>query len=125
MLRALWSSASGMGSQQMNIDNISNNLANVNTTAFKKSTIEFQDLMYQTDRAMGASTASGGKIPTGIQFGHGSRVVATAKNFSQGAMQQSGVPLDVAIEGDGFFEVLLADGSSGFTRDGALKLSST
>lgn len=125
MLRALWSSASGMDAQQKNIDNISNNLANVNTTAFKKSTIEFQDLMYQTDRAMGASTSSGGQIPTGIQFGHGSRVVATAKNFSQGSMQQTGVPLDVAIEGDGFFEVLQPDGSSAYTRDGALKLSST
>jgi flagellar basal-body rod protein FlgG len=125
MLRALWSAASGMEAQQMNIDNISNNLSNVNTTSFKKSKIEFQDLMYQTEKAAGASTASGGQIPTGVQFGHGSRVVATAKIFSQGSMQVTGVPLDVAIEGDGFFEVTQADGSAAYTRDGAFKLSST
>jgi flagellar basal-body rod protein FlgG len=125
MLRALWSSASGMQAQQMNIDNISNNLANVNTTAFKKSSIEFQDLMYQTNRAAGASTGSGGQIPTGIQFGHGSRVVATAKQFSQGSLQATGVPLDVAIEGEGFYEVLQADGTSAYTRDGGFKLNSS
>lgn len=125
MLRALWSSASGMHAQQMNIDNIANNLANVNTTAFKKSTIEFQDLMYQTERAAGATTASGGQIPTGIQVGHGSRPVATAKLFSQGSMQQTGVPLDIAVAGEGFFEVLQSDGTSAYTRDGAFKLNST
>ena len=105
MLRALWSSATGMTAQQMNIDNISNNLANVNTTAFKKSQIEFQDLMYQTEKAAGAQVSNGGQIPTGIQFGHGSRVVATAKNFTQGSMQHTGTALDLAIEGDGFFEI--------------------
>jgi len=125
MLRALWSAASGMEAQQMNIDNISNNLANVNTTAYKKSKIEFQDLMYQTTRAAGSSTAAGGQIPTGTQFGHGSRVTATAKLFSQGSMQQTGVALDVAIEGEGFFEILQSDGTSAFTRDGAFKLNST
>lgn len=125
MLRALWSSATGMTAQQATIDNISNNLANVNTTAFKKSQIEFQDLMYQTDRAAGAATASGGQIPTGIQFGHGSRIVATAKNFSQGSMQRTGTPLDLAIEGDGFFEILQADGTTAYTRDGAFKLNSS
>jgi flagellar basal-body rod protein FlgG len=114
-----------MHAQQMNIDNIANNLANVNTTAFKKSKIEFQDLMYQTERAAGASTSSGEQIPTGMQVGHGSRPVATAKLFSQGSMQQTGTPLDVAIEGEGFFEVLLADGTSAFTRDGAFKLNSS
>jgi flagellar basal-body rod protein FlgG len=114
-----------MHAQQMNIDNIANNLANVNTTAFKKSNIEFQDLMYQTERAAGAATASGGQIPTGIQVGHGSRPVATAKLFSQGSLQQTGVPLDLAIEGEGFFEVLQADGTSAYTRDGSLKLNSS
>jgi len=114
-----------MEAQQKNIDNISNNLANVNTTAYKKSKIEFQDLMYQTERAQGASTSTGGEIPTGVQFGHGSRIVATAKLFSQGSMQQTGVPLDVSIEGEGFFEVLQSDGSSAYTRDGAFKINST
>lgn len=113
-----------MNAQQQNIDNISNNLANVNTTAFKKSQIEFQDLMYQTDRAAGAATASGSQIPTGIQFGHGSRIVATAKNFTQGSMQHTGQSLDLAIEGDGFFEVTQADGTIAYTRDGAFKLNS-
>ncbi|MBI4024657.1 MAG: flagellar basal-body rod protein FlgG [Verrucomicrobia bacterium] len=125
MLRSLMASASGMEAQQSNIDNIANNLANVNTTAFKKSQIEFQDMMYQTNRAAGAATASGGQIPTGIQVGHGTRVAATATLFSQGAMQQTGVPLDVAIEGPGFFEVTLPDGTAAFTRDGAFKLNST
>jgi flagellar basal-body rod protein FlgG len=125
MLRALWSSASGMTAQQMNIDNISNNLANVNTASYKKSSIEFQDLMYQTNRAAGASTGSGGQIPTGIQFGHGSRVVATAKQFVQGSLQATGTALDVAIEGDGFYEVTQADGSSAYTRDGSFKINSS
>ncbi len=125
MLRALWASASGMEAQQMNIDNIANNLANVNTTAFKKSNVEFQDLMYQTERAAGAATASGGQIPTGIQIGHGSRPVSTAKSFSQGSMQSTGVPLDLAIQGDGFFEVLQSDGTSAYTRDGSFKLNSS
>ena len=125
MLRSLWSSASGMQAQQLNIDNIANNLANVNTTAFKSSHIEFQDMMYQTSRAQGATTSTGGQIPTGIEFGHGSRVAATSKLFTQGAMQNTGVPLDLAITGEGFFEVLNADGTSAFTRDGAFKLNST
>jgi flagellar basal-body rod protein FlgG len=125
MLRALWASASGMHAQQLNIDNIANNLANVNTTAFKKSNIEFQDLLYQTEKSAGAATSSGGQIPTGIQVGHGSRPVATAKRFSQGSMQQTGVSLDMAIEGEGFFEVTLPSGGSAYTRDGAFKLNST
>jgi flagellar basal-body rod protein FlgG len=124
MLRALYSSAAGMESQQMNLDVISNNLANVNTTGFKKSKIEFQDLLYQTTRSAGADQGSGNQLPTGLQVGHGSRPVATSKIFTNGELTQTGERLDVAIQGDGFLEVQLADGTRAYTRDGALKTSS-
>ena len=122
MLRALYSSAAGMQSQQTNLDVIANNLANVNTTGYKKSKAEFQDLLYQTDRAAGAQAGNGNLVPTGVQIGHGSRLVATSKVFTTGEMTQTGANLDVAIQGDGFFEVQMPDGSKGFTRDGALKV---
>lgn len=121
MLRALYSSAAGMESQQMNLDVIANNLANVNTTGFKKSKIEFQDLLYQTTRAPGAEQGNGNQVPTGIQIGHGSQPVATSKIFTNGELTQTGERLDVAIRGDGFFEVQMPDGSRAYTRDGALK----
>ncbi len=124
MLRALYSSAAGMQSQQLNLDVIANNLANVNTTGFKKSKIEFQDLLYQTPRAPGADQGAGNQLPTGVQIGHGSQPVATAKVFTTGELTQTGERLDVAIQGDGFFEVQLADGSRAYTRDGGLKLAS-
>ena len=124
MLRALYSSASGMQSQQMNLDVISNNLANVNTTGFKKSKIEFQDLLYQTTRAAGAEQGGGNQLPTGLSVGHGSRPVATAKIFTTGDLTHTGEKLDVALQGDGFLEVQLPDGTRSYTRDGALKLSS-
>src|SRR3954447_24425988 len=124
MLRALYSSAAGMESQQLNLDVISNNLANVNTTGFKKSKIEFQDLLYQTLRPAGADQGSGNQLPTGLQVGHGSRPGATSKNFTNGELTQTGERLDVAIQGDGFFEVQLPDGTRAYTRDGALKTSS-
>jgi flagellar basal-body rod protein FlgG len=124
MLRALYSAAAGMQSQQMNLDVIANNLANVNTTGFKKSKIEFQDLLYQTARAAGAEQGSGNQLPTGLQIGHGSQPIATAKIFTTGELTQTGERLDVAIQGDGFFEVQLPDGSRAYTRDGALKLAS-
>lgn len=114
-----------MSAQQMNIDNISNNLANVNTTAYKRSNIQFQDLMYQVEKAAGAPTTSGSQIPTGVQYGHGSRVSATSKLFTQGTLQNTGVQLDLAIEGEGFFEVIQTDGTSAYTRDGTFKLDST
>ena len=113
-----------MQSQQMNLDVIANNLANVNTTGFKKSKIEFQDLLYQTTRAAGAEQGAGNKLPTGLQVGHGSRPVATAKVFTNGELTQTGERLDVAIQGDGFFEVQMPDGSRAYTRDGALKTGS-
>jgi flagellar basal-body rod protein FlgG len=124
MLRALYSSAAGMQSQQMNLDVIANNLANVNTTGFKRSKIEFQDLLYQTSRTAGAEQGNGNQLPTGIQVGHGSRPVATSKIFTNGELTQTGERLDVAIQGDGFFEVQMPDGTRAYTRDGAFKLSS-
>jgi flagellar basal-body rod protein FlgG len=121
MIRALYSSASGMQSQQMNLDVIANNLANVNTTGFKKSKIEFQDLIYQTTRAPGAEQGGGNLLPTGLQTGHGSRAVATAKIFTTGEFTHTGEQLDMAIQGDGFLEVQLPDGTRAYSRDGALK----
>ena len=124
MLRALYTSAAGMQSQQLNLDVIANNLANVNTTGFKKSKIEFQDLLYQTTRAAGSEQGGGNQLPTGVQVGHGSRPVATARIFSTGELTQTGERLDVAIQGDGFFEVQLPDGTRAYTRDGAFKTGS-
>jgi flagellar basal-body rod protein FlgG len=113
-----------MTTQQINIDNIANNLANVNNAGFKKSRVNFQDLLYQELRPAGAITATGISHPTGIQIGLGSNVVATEKIFSQGNFQQTGNMLDIAIEGDGFFQVTLPDGNIGYTRAGSFKLNS-
>lgn len=121
MMRSLWTAASGMVGQQFNIDTIANNLANVNTTGFKKSRVDFQDLLYQTVRYAGTPLTAGAQIPTGIQLGHGVRSVATQKMFSQGTFRQTDNPLDLVIEGDGFFQVLLPDGTVAYTRDGAFK----
>jgi len=113
-----------MESQQMNLDVIANNLANVNTTGYKKSKIEFQDLLYQTTRTAGAEQGAGNQLPTGMQVGHGSRAVATSRIFTTGELTQTGEKLDVAIAGDGFFQVQTPDGGQAYTRDGAFKLSS-
>lgn len=122
MIRSLYSSAAGMNSQQMNLDVIANNLANVNTTGFKKAKIEFQDLLYQSTRTAGADQGGGNRLPTGVQVGHGSQPVATAKIFTQGDLTRTGEKLDVAINGQGFFQVQLPDGTLGYTRDGAFKM---
>ena len=124
MLRALYSSAAVMQSQQMNLDVIANNLANVNTTGFKRSKIEFQDLLYQTTRAPGSEQGAGNQLPTGLQVGHGSRAVATSRVFTTGELTQTGERLDIAINGDGFLEVQLPDGTRAYTRDGGLKTAS-
>jgi flagellar basal-body rod protein FlgG len=113
-----------MESQQLNLDVISNNLANVNTTGFKKSKAEFQELLYQTTRAPGADQGSGNTVPTGIQIGQGSKAVATARIFTNGDLTQTGEQLDVAVQGDGFFEVQMPDGTLAYTRDGGFKSSS-
>jgi len=125
MLRALYSAAAGMQSQQMNLDNISNNLANVNTTGFKKSKLEFQDLLYQTTRAAGSEQGGGSQLPSGLQIGQGSIPVATQRIFTAGDLTQTGEKLDVAIQGDGFFQVQMPDGTLAYTRDGALKTDSS
>ncbi|SVA76595.1 uncharacterized protein METZ01_LOCUS129449 [marine metagenome] len=125
MLRALYTSASGMQGQQMNLDVIANNLANVNTTGFKKSKVEFQDLLYQTNRAAGAEAGAGNQVPTSLQVGHGARPVATAKVFTNGELYQTGDKLDLAIHGSGFFKVTLADGTDAFSRDGAFKMNNS
>ena len=124
MIRALYSAAAGMQSQQLNLDVIANNLANVNTTGFKKSKIEFQDLLYQTARAAGAEQGGGTQLPTGLQVGHGSRPISTAKIFTTGELTQTGERLDLAVQGDGFFEVQLPNGTKAYTRDGAFKTAS-
>jgi len=113
-----------MQSQQTNLDVIANNLANVNTTGFKKNKAEFQDLLYQTTRTPGAEQGNGATLPTGVQIGHGSRLVSTTKVFTNGELTQTGERMDVAIQGDGFFEVQLPDGTKAYTRDGALKTAS-
>ncbi len=112
-----------MQSQQTNLDVIANNLANVNTTGFKKSKAEFQDLLYQTSRSAGAEQGGGNQVPTSLQIGHGSRLISTAKVFTSGELTQTGEQLDVAINGEGFFEVQLPDGTRAYTRDGALKMA--
>jgi flagellar basal-body rod protein FlgG len=125
MLRALYSAAAGMQSQQMNLDNISNNLANVNTTGFKKSKLEFQDLLYQTTRAAGSEQGGGNQLPSSLQIGQGSVPIATQRVFTNGDLTQTGENLDLAIQGDGFFQVQMPDGTLAYTRDGALQTNSS
>ncbi|MBI3037835.1 flagellar basal-body rod protein FlgG [bacterium] len=125
MMRSLWSAATGMKGQELHIDVISNNLANVTTTGFKKNRVDFQDLLYQTLKEPGTPIATGNAYPVGIQVGHGVRPIATQKIFSQGEYQQTEHPLDVVIEGKGFFQIQLPSGEIAYTRDGAWKLTET
>ncbi|AGC50162.1 flagellar basal-body rod protein FlgG [Lawsonia intracellularis] len=122
MMRSLWTAATGMVAQQLNIDVISNNLANTNTSGFKKSRAEFEDLMYQTMKIAGSATDGDNRIPVGIQVGMGVRPTAVHKFFTQGDFQNTGNPLDMAIEGEGFFQVLVGDQLM-YTRAGAFKLN--
>ncbi len=124
MIRALWTASAGMQSQQVNMDVIANNLANVNSTGFKKSRPDFQDVLYQTTQVAGTGP-DGGQSPTGIQIGLGSRVAAVQKIFTTGDFQQTENELDVAIEGNGFFQITLPDGTEAYTRAGAFKKDST
>jgi flagellar basal-body rod protein FlgG len=123
MIKAMRTAATGMASQQLNVDNIANNLANVNTAGFKKSKIEFQDVLYQNLRRPGAASALGQEVPVGLAIGYGSRPSATVRQYTTGDLQQTGNPLDIAIEGDGFFQIQRPDGSTAYTRDGTFKLS--
>ena len=124
MMRSLWTAATGMVAQQLNIDVISHNLANVNTSGFKKGRAEFEDLIYQNLRIAGSITGTGGdqRIPTGIQVGMGVRPTTVHKFFSQGDYQNTNNPLDLAVEGDGFFQVMV-NGVESYTRAGAFKLN--
>ena len=119
MMRALTTAGTGMVSQQMNLDVIANNLANVNTTAFKGQRAEFQDLIYQTLRSSGASTGGDSSLPQATQIGLGSRFSASSTSFRIGSLNPTGNPLNVAINGEGFFRVALPSGQIGFTRDGS------
>jgi flagellar basal-body rod protein FlgG len=124
MQRSLFIAATGMEAQRLSIDVISNNLANVNTTGFKKSRADFQELIYQWIRAAGASSADGVELPTGIQVGLGVQPAAVQKLFQQGDFVSTGNNLDLVIEGQGFFQVLKPDGEIAYTRSGSLKLNS-
>lgn len=122
MIRALYSAATGMQAQALAVDVIANNLANVNTTGFKRSRADFEDLLYQTLRAPGTPTTNNTQSPTGIQVGLGVKPAAVQRIFTQGDYTQTGAPLDVAIEGQGLFQVTMPDGSQAFTRAGSWKL---
>ena len=124
MIRSLWSAATGMQAQTLNIDIISNNLANVGTSGFKKSRADFQDLLYQTLRSPGVSSSADTQVPTGIQVGHGVRPAATQKMFSQGEFKHTQNQLDMAIEGGGFFQIIQPNGETAYSRAGTFKLDS-
>jgi len=123
MLRALYTSATGMKAQELLIDNTANNLANVNTTGFRRSRLDFADLIYNTMRQPGTAVSQDQVSPTGLQVGNGVRAVATTKHFNQGTLEQTGNPLDVAIEGDGFLQVRAEGGILKYTRAGNLKIN--
>src|SRR5688572_3079399 len=122
---ALWAAKTGLDAQQTRMTVTANNLANVNTTGFKKGRAVFEDLLYQNVRQVGASTSQDTESPTGLSLGTGARVVATEKSYTQGSLQTTDNALDLAITGRGFFQVQLPDGSLGYTRDGDFQLSST
>ena len=125
MIKALFTSATGMNAQQLVVDNTANNLANVNTTGFKRSQMAFQDLIYITQQAPGAEAAQGLQVPTGMQIGSGVRPAGNTKVFSVGTLANTSNPLNLAIQGDGFFRVTLPDGELRYTRDGTFALDST
>ena len=125
MMRSLWISKTGMEAQQTQLDTIAHNLANSATNGYKKSHAVFEDLMYQNLRQAGANSSDATTLPTGLQLGLGTRAVATSRSFIQGSLQQSSNPLDVAISGQGFFEVQMPDGSTAYTRDGSFQVNAT
>ena len=122
MIRSLWIAKTGMEGQQNKLDTISNNLANVGTNGFKRGGVVFEDLMYQNLRPAGSATSEQTQLPTGLQVGLGVRTAASTRNFTQGALQNTGNNLDIAIAGQGFFQIQLPDGSTGYTRDGSFQL---
>ena len=122
MIRSLWISKTGLDAQQTQMDVIANNLANVSTAGFKRSRAVFEDLLYQTLRQPGAQSSQQTQLPSGLQLGTGVRPVATERIFTQGNLQQTGNSKDLAINGDGFFQVLLPDGTTAYTRDGSFQV---
>jgi flagellar basal-body rod protein FlgG len=118
----MWSAAAGMNVQTLNMDTISNNLANINTTGFKKSRAEFQDLLYQTINTAGTNTSTTTTYPGNIQIGHGARLSAMVKEFTTGSLKSTASQFDMAIEGSGFFRVTMPDGTFAYTRDGSFSL---
>ncbi|HET9642164.1 MAG TPA: flagellar basal-body rod protein FlgG [Burkholderiaceae bacterium] len=122
MIRSLWISKTGMEAQQMQLDTIANNLSNVSTNGYKRSHAVFEDLIYQNLRQAGANSSEQTQLPTGLQIGLGTRAVATARDFGQGNLQQSTNNLDIAIKGNGFFQIQMPDGTTGYTRDGSFQL---
>lgn len=124
MIRSLWISKTGLDAQQMQMDVISNNLANVSTSGFKKSRAVFEDLLYQNLRQVGAQSSQQSQLPSGLQLGTGVKPVATERIFTQGNLQQTSNDKDVAIQGQGFFQILLPDGTIAYTRDGSFQVDS-
>lgn len=124
MIRSLYTASTGMQAQQLYMDTISNNLANVNTNGYKRSRVEFQDLVYESLKEPGSTNQEGSVAPVGVEVGLGVKPGATQKDFEQGSLAQTGNNMDVAIQGDGFFQVSLPDGTFAYTRDGAFKLTS-
>ncbi|WP_417544504.1 flagellar basal-body rod protein FlgG [Marinobacter sp.] len=120
---ALWVSKTGLSAQDTNMSTISNNLANVNTTGFKRDRAVFQDLLYQINRQPGGLNTQNSELPSGLQLGTGVRVVGTAKQFSQGNLQVTEQPLDLAVNGRGFLQIELPDGQTAYTRDGQFQLN--
>lgn len=124
MMRSLWIAKTGMDAQQTNLDVISNNLSNVSTNGFKRSRAVFEDLLYQTLRQPGAQTTEQTQVPSGLQVGTGVRPVSTVRNFAQGNLQQTSNQMDLAINGQGFFQIQMPDGTTSYTRDGSFQLDS-
>ncbi len=124
MIRSLWISKTGLDAQQTQMDVIANNLANVSTNGFKRTRAVFEDLLYQNIRQPGAQSSQQTQLPSGLQLGTGVRSVATERNFTQGNLQETGNGKDVAIQGEGFFQVLLPDGATAYTRDGSFQVDS-
>jgi flagellar basal-body rod protein FlgG len=124
MIRSLWIAKTGLDAQQTQLDVISNNLANVSTNGFKRQRAVFEDLLYQTFRPAGAQSSQQTQVPTGLQLGTGVRLASTARNFMQGNLQQTGNALDMAINGAGFFQIQLPDGTTAYTRDGSFHVDS-
>jgi flagellar basal-body rod protein FlgG len=125
MIRSLWISKTGMEAQQTQLDTIAHNLANASTNGFKREHVVFEDLIYQNLRQAGAASSEQTQLPTGLQVGLGTHAIATARNFSQGNFQQTTNNLDVAIKGQGFFQVQMPDGTTAYTRDGSFQVDAS